>query len=171
MDCTLTEGCPECSDSVLSTTGNVLGLLTFAFSFFLSLAAFLTITRNADGEVRDLHRALDRTDKHIGQINSYLRDLEMQRDPVLGEMRDAMASSFHEFKIAINDIRKHLSRFGDAPSDDEDGRVSRSQAPSSSSYWTSLRWWYDEKDTAAKMAKLESYRQHFNAIQLTLIAR
>lgn len=48
-----------------------------------------------------------------------------------------------------------------------------SQGPSrkSSSLWTRSKWWYHKKETAAKMARLESCRQHFNAIQLTLIAR
>ncbi|KAJ3469425.1 hypothetical protein MRS44_003490 [Fusarium solani] len=202
MHCILTEAGTECRDSVLTTAANILGILTFAFGLFLSFTALVTITRNADNEVRDLLMALDRTDVHLGDINAYLAQLDIERDPVLKEMRPTVTGSYREFLQARDDIRDYLKEFAPeitqeqpkpsngpslnhgntwpqnptAPSqaglDYHNNSYHSSQEPRrSSSLWTRSKWWYHKKETAAKMTRLESCRQHFNAIQLTLIAR
>jgi hypothetical protein len=202
MHCILTEAGTECRDSVLTTAANILGILTFAFGLFLSFTALVTITRNADNEVRDLLVALDRTDVHLGDINAYLAQLDIERDPALKEMRPTVTGSYREFLQARDDIRDYLKEFAPeitqeqpkpsngpslnhgntwpqnptAPSqaglDYHNNSYHSSQEPRrSSSLWTRSKWWYHKKETAAKMTRLESCRQHFNAIQLTLIAR
>ncbi|RMJ06873.1 hypothetical protein CDV36_013524 [Fusarium kuroshium] len=202
MYCILTEAGTECRDSVLTTAANILGILTFACGVFLSFTALVTITRNADNEVQDLSMALNRTDIHLGDINAYLAQLEIERDPILKEMRPTVTSSYRGFLQARDDIRDYLKEFAPeitqeqpkpsnsmgmnhsntwpqnppVPTQDGLGCNNDSYQPSqgprkSSSLWTRSKWWYHKKETAAKMARLESCRQHFNAIQLTLIAR
>ncbi|KAI0004369.1 hypothetical protein F4779DRAFT_621500 [Xylariaceae sp. FL0662B] len=42
--------CPECNDSGLSVTGNIVGILTFAYAVFISCLAFLSLADNASQE-------------------------------------------------------------------------------------------------------------------------
>lgn len=156
--------CPDCDDSPLSITSNILGILTFAAGLFLSFAAFVTITRNASNEIQDLYTTLDQTDKHIQFLKYHFRDLEGDSDPLFNEMQDAMVHLYILFRAACQDVRNHLRTFGHIRERVSERRVSTSA-------WDNVRWWYYEKDTAAKIAKLDGYRQHFTAIQLTFMAR
>jgi len=164
MNCLLTEACPECDDSPLSLASNVLGLLTFAFSLFLSAAAFLAITRNANDEAQDIYESLAQTREHINHIHGYLVGLVTQSDPVVGSMASLVRDAYGNFIAAHRDARAHLEKLGECDKDGTNFHLPPSM-------WARIRWWYYEKDTATKLGKLESHKQNFTTILLTLIAR
>ncbi|CAM1509896.1 Fc.00g002310.m01.CDS01 [Cosmosporella sp. VM-42] len=144
--------CAECDDSALSVAGNVLGILTFGIAFLGSCLAFLAVTRSAAKEVKSLGETLDQTRKHIEQIDEYFDILDLRSDPDLERMRAIIDPSLQGFQDVVKELQKKQSKFANYNS-----LLKRSL------------WWYEEKDIAAGLAKLESHRQHFSAIQLTFL--
>lgn len=150
----LPDVCPECDDSPLSVASNILGILTFGLGLLISVAAFIAITRSADTGIASSKATLHQTNQHIRQIDSYLDILELRSDPELELMDQLIRESLGAFYEAQDEIENYLACF---------------VVPCS--LWTRCRWRYQEKETAAAMAKLESHRQHFSAIQQTFLLR
>ncbi|KAK3681081.1 hypothetical protein B0T22DRAFT_311139 [Podospora appendiculata] len=154
MNCTLSEVCPECGDSRLSIASSSLSFVTFGFGFLLSCIAFAAVTRNADNEIGDLTATVLQMAEHIDRIVSSLSQLEIQGDPVLKGMFSLMQSSLKGFREAHSKAQRYLESF---------------KTPTS--VCTRIRWWFYEKETAAAMARLQTYKQHFTAIQITFLMR
>lgn len=155
MNCSLQEVCPACNDSPLSFTGNIVGLLTFALGLLASCVAFLSIVRNADSEIESLVRDTNETKAHIVKMSIHIGKLGLrQNSPDLKDMYDLLTDCLAGFAKAQNSVAKHLEMF---------------RLPTS--LWTRVKWWYMEKETAAQMAKLDSYNQRITALQLTFLLR
>ncbi|KAK3334155.1 hypothetical protein B0T19DRAFT_440846 [Cercophora scortea] len=154
MNCTLSEVCPGCGESLLSTASSVIGFLTFGIGFIFAVIAFATVARNADNEIKNLTAIVFQTNEHINCINSSLGQLVVQGDPILDKMLGLIQPSLGGFRQAHADAQEYLESFKKLPSGCK--RVS---------------WWFYEKETAATMARLESYKQHFTAIQITFLMR
>ncbi|KAL9614268.1 MAG: hypothetical protein Q9167_001224 [Letrouitia subvulpina] len=70
-----TTACPSpCSDSALSTTANVLSILTFALGLFASYVALISATRGAPAEIKRLVEDLRTTQHEINRVAEYIFD-------------------------------------------------------------------------------------------------
>ncbi|KAI4247105.1 MAG: hypothetical protein L6R42_009729, partial [Xanthoria sp. 1 TBL-2021] len=61
-------------DSALSTTANVLSILTFALGLFASYVALISATRGAPAEIKRLVDDLRTTQKEINRVAGYIFD-------------------------------------------------------------------------------------------------
>ncbi|KAI1281697.1 hypothetical protein F5Y07DRAFT_266987 [Xylaria sp. FL0933] len=147
--------CPECNDSPLSVTGNVLGIATFALGVFAFCATLFTVTRAANSEIRYYTQTLEETDRHINQISTYFTRLELEADEDLKPQVDYVANSLQQLLSANRDISKSIDK------------VSRVQ----SGLCRRLMWWWKEKEIAGGLVRVESHKQHVTAIQLTFLLK
>jgi len=131
---------------------------------FLSITTFLAITRNANGEAQDIYESLAKTRGHITHIHNYLVGLVTQSDPVVESMAGLVHDAYGAFIAAHRDARAHLEKLGQCDKDGTNFHLPPSM-------WARIKWWYHEKDTATKLGKLESQKQNFTTILLTLMAR
>jgi hypothetical protein len=69
-------------DSPLSTTGNIIGILTFALGVFSFCAAFFAITHDALREIMDMQAALEERGSHIYELECYFEALDIAADAV-----------------------------------------------------------------------------------------
>ncbi|KAI4217628.1 MAG: hypothetical protein LQ351_000224 [Letrouitia transgressa] len=63
-----------CSDSALSTTANILSILTFALGLFASYVALISATRGAPAEIKRLVEDLRTTQHEINRVAEYIFD-------------------------------------------------------------------------------------------------
>ncbi|KAI0428765.1 hypothetical protein F5Y09DRAFT_343359 [Xylaria sp. FL1042] len=145
--------CPECTDSPLSVTGNVVGIATFALGVIAFCATLFTVTRGADGEIYYYKQTLEETDRHINQISAYFTRLELEADEDLEQQVDSVADSLRQLLIANRDISARI---------DEVKEVKPALC-------RRLMWWWKEKEIAGGMVRVESQKQHVTAIQLTFL--
>ena len=162
MTSTQVAGSPGCGDSPLSTTGSVVGILTFALGLLAYLIAFLTITRGADQALAEMLATLDETDRQILGIKTLLDDAEREADPDYDAMKNMIDGPESSFRTANNDFERLLEPFSVA---------SRRSRPGRMSLFRRFRWWYRDRDLAAATIRLENRRQHFATIQLTYVLR
>jgi len=176
MNCTLgqqlKEACPPCDDSPLSYAGNITGILTFALGLAASFLAFFSIIRDADVEIGSLHQIVAETKAHISAMRKHFETLGLRRDDDLELMQVPIRNSLAGFEEAALEMERHLGEFAAVPTlGSGSGSGSRSSSSSSSHWARRVRWWYRGKETAAKMATLESYNHRITAVQLTFLLR
>jgi len=150
--------CPDPGDSPLSTTGNVLGILTFALGLFAYCIAFSVVVRGADRELAAALATLVDTARQIAEVKQFLDDEEREADPDYRTMKDMIDSSESSYKAAKYEFESQLEPFIMSPH----GNMS---------FLGRFRWWYREKDLAAAATRLENRKQHFATIQLTYLLR
>ncbi|RYP50097.1 hypothetical protein DL768_004301 [Monosporascus sp. mg162] len=142
--------CPECSDSPLSTTGNITGILTFAYALLASCLVFLAVIRTAESEIQQLHTSVRQTSRHIETLYSYFNGLDLVADQDLAAIQDPI-------KVALEDWRRtnqHLT-----------AQVEElNNIPSGIRRW--LVWWYRHKDILAGVAELRSEKDDLSALLL-----
>lgn len=158
--------CPDCGDSPLSTTGNVLGILTFALGVFAYLAVFFAMTRGAENEIRYCARVLAETEDHIKEIEYYKDLLTARGDQDARRLRDAMDTFRRTYSKIQQDLDNFKDRCGIGNTD-----LSDEKSAWTASTWTRINWWYVASNMTAQMGRLDSHKQHFAAIELTVILR
>lgn len=136
------------SDSPLSTTGNVVGILTFALGVVSFLAAFYAITHNAPREIQNYKDSLKERKDHIKEISLYFEELDVVADAELEQSH---------IKSSVRSSLKGLEAHRQAMEDDILQTKGR------------LQWWYRRQDMATSMATIETQLQHLGAIQLTFL--
>ena len=115
--------CPP--DSPLSTTGNVIGILTFVLGIVSFCAAFYAITHNAPQEILDYKESLRERKAHIKQIHQYFEELNDEADSELegNPIKQLMDNSMTDLENRRQTIEEDLFHVG--------GR---------------LQWWYRRQD-------------------------
>ncbi|KAL8948800.1 MAG: hypothetical protein Q9222_005045 [Ikaeria aurantiellina] len=97
VSATLSNAPPLCAgDSPLSTTANVVSLLTFALGLFASYVALISATRGAPAEIKRLVDDLRATQREINRVAEYIFD-DMDLSTVPGAA----------MKYANNDSKAH----------------------------------------------------------------
>ncbi|PVH68450.1 hypothetical protein DL98DRAFT_599520 [Cadophora sp. DSE1049] len=135
-------------DSPLSTTGNIIGILTFALAVFSFCAAFYAITHDAPREIEAYRESLKERKDHIKEIKRYFDELDIVADSVLEQspIDPLIHNSLRSLENRRQVMEKELSNIR--------GR---------------LQWWYRRQDMATSMARIETQLQHLGAIQLTFL--
>lgn len=86
--------CPPCSDSPLSVTGNVIGILTFAYVLVVGIWWRVNIVNNAQSELMDLwheHQQRDKRVKYLGRKAENLSPFNaLEPTKVLGYAEDEL---------------------------------------------------------------------------------
>ncbi|KAM5345989.1 hypothetical protein ACJ41O_011850 [Fusarium nematophilum] len=116
--------CPP--DSPLSTTGNIIGLLTFALGLFSFCAAFYAITHNATQEIDDYEKSLAERKAHIAQIRQYIEDADVAADAELegNPIKDLIFKTLSDLEARRRTMERDIYGVG--------GR---------------LQWWYRRQDS------------------------
>ena len=161
MDETLIGTCPESGDSPLSWAGNLSGLLTFALGIFVTCTALLAATRNAGNEIKSRNTSLKRTKLHISRIRASLNNLTIRADEEFDDLAQVIRPALDAYDFATTEMEEYMERF-------EAKEVGRSGI---GLRWIYIKWWYQEKETAAGFSKLESCSRHLTAAQLTFVQR
>ncbi|CAG1990976.1 unnamed protein product [Fusarium graminearum] len=145
--------CPDCGDSPLSTTGNILGILTFALGLFLSTVAFMVAVRSAETEIDDLIESLKSTGRYIDQMTRFFASMGREADPEMTGMgllpSDATESISNTQTKLLDELEETKKTISELP--------------------TRVDWWYRAQDVKAKLSKLDSERQHLHSVQLALL--
>ncbi|KAF8856375.1 hypothetical protein BDZ45DRAFT_675605, partial [Acephala macrosclerotiorum] len=152
MNATTPACCPECRDSPLTWTGNVLGILTFVLGLTISSAAFVAATRGADKEIQYSKGILRETEEQINKIQAQLDTLKYRGGNNLQHMDQLIYDSLESLKNAREAMDRKLTNF---------------KTPTS--LWNRVLWWYDQKEIGVGMAKLDCQGQLFSTVQLTLL--
>ncbi|KAK0701324.1 hypothetical protein B0H67DRAFT_650545 [Lasiosphaeris hirsuta] len=143
------------ADSPLSTTGNILGILTFAYAIIASCLVFLAVIRTADSEMQQLFSQIRQTSRHIETLGSYFRELDLVADIDLAPMRGPI-------KVALKDWRKTNQGLA--------ARVGK-LSEMGPGIKRRIMWWYGQNEMLASMAKLRSEKDDFSALLLTYLSR
>jgi hypothetical protein len=147
---------PQCSDSPLSITGNVLGILTFALGLLASALAFLVITSGIQSELSTLELSLEKTGHQISHSRRYFQLRDSERDAILQEMGGEIAAALNSAE------RLYIELLGSV----------RTVKESADSVWTRVGWWYHGRQAVtANMARLESEKTHLGTLQLTFLLK
>ncbi|KAF2122222.1 hypothetical protein BDV96DRAFT_682204 [Lophiotrema nucula] len=135
-------------DSPLSTTANVLGILTFALGLISFCAAFFAITHDAHREITDYQYSMREKKGHIDEIYKYFEELDIAADSELesSSVKTLIGRSVQDLERRRLAMERDLTQVR--------GR---------------LQWWYRRKDMGISMARIETQLQHLGAIQLTFL--
>ncbi|KAK5662379.1 hypothetical protein OQA88_8289 [Cercophora sp. LCS_1] len=146
---------PNAGDSPLSTTGNITGILTFAYAIIASCILFLSTIRTADSEMQQLFSQIRQTSRHIETLSNYFQDLDLVADVDLAPMRGPI-------KVALKDWRKTNQGLA--------ARIGRlnEMGPGIK---RRVVWWYWQNEILASMAKLRSEKDDLSALLLTYLSR
>ncbi|KAL8954676.1 MAG: hypothetical protein Q9183_006986, partial [Haloplaca sp. 2 TL-2023] len=93
--------CTEASDSPLSTTANILSILTFALGLFASYVALISATRGAPEEIKRLVEDLRTTQREINRVAEYIFD-DMHGDPPLSAFVQGTRFKPHSEEVDVN---------------------------------------------------------------------
>ena len=135
-------------DKALSTTGDVIGILTFALGVFSFCAAFFAITHDAPREIEDYKESLEERKGHIEKARGYFDELRRVADSdwEQSDIKDIIHTSLQRLETRRQAMYDSLSKVR--------GR---------------LQWWYRRQDMLLSMARIETQLQHLGAIQLTFL--
>lgn len=150
-----TMSCPDCGDSPLSTTGNITGILTFAYALLASALVFLTVIRSADSEIHQLRASVDNTSRHIQTMYTYFSDLNLVGDQDLELIKLSIKDALDDWRAINEDLAEQSENLASMRP-----RIRRQ-----------LVWWYRHSDILAGMAKLQSEKDNFFALLLTYMSR
>ena len=99
--------CPPTTDSPLSTTASIVGILTFALGIFASYVALHTSTRSAPTEIARLIADLRSTQHEINRVAEYIfADYHSSPNDATGA-GDHDASFYEEVQVLLKDCN-HL---------------------------------------------------------------
>jgi hypothetical protein len=135
-------------DSPLSTTANVLGILTFALGLLSFCAAFFAITHDAHREMQESKYSIKERKAHIQVLQQYFRELDTVADSELEQ--SSMGKLVHTSLI-------NLARQTRAVEQEINGTRGRWQ------------WWYHRKDVVTAISRIDSQLQHVRSFQLTFL--
>ncbi|TPX16471.1 uncharacterized protein E0L32_003765 [Thyridium curvatum] len=136
------------ADSPLSTTGNVIGILTFALAVVSFLAAFYAITHNAPDEIEDYKMSLRDREVHIQKIRDYFDEADRYADGQLegNPIKDVIDSILADLEARRQKMEEVIGSVN--------GR---------------LQWWYRRQDMVVAMARVENQLQYLSTLQLTFL--
>ena len=147
--------CPECGDSPLSITGNITGILTFAYALLASSLVFFAVVRSAEHEMLQLRASVNQTSKHIETLYAYFNGLDLVADPDLALIQDPIKFALHDWRTTNQDLSNQFEELaGMRPG------IRRQ-----------LAWWNRHRDILAGMAKLRSEKDDLFALLLTFMSR
>jgi len=153
-DCPST--CPECSDSPLSLTGNIVGILTFAIGLLASSLAFFIIASGIQDELTALESSLAKSGHQIQHSRRYFQARDSDRDLALQEMEAEMAAALDSTETLYLEVLDKVRRVRE----------------SAGSVWTRISWWQRGRQAVASdMARLESEKTHLGSLQLTFLLK
>ncbi|KAH8906838.1 hypothetical protein BR93DRAFT_978361, partial [Coniochaeta sp. PMI_546] len=155
MDNATIGACPEGGDSPLSWAGNIVGLLTFTLGVFATFTAILAATGNAEQEIEANKKLIKQTRSHLNRINDSVNGLLKDADRDYGSLKLVIDGAVDAYDKAVNDTDKYM----------------KENFPNPKHCWTHVKWWYMEKETAARFANLQSCSEHLTAAQLTFVQR
>ncbi|KAI1090103.1 hypothetical protein F5B19DRAFT_464659 [Rostrohypoxylon terebratum] len=148
--------CPDCSDSPLSTTANILGILTFMVSLIIPSIVFATVIRDVDKELNYLIHSLEEIGHEIKYTRDYYHQFAVEADADLEAMQSIIKANLEE--LSSTQIRLYKRLQGEQKTI---GNLS-----------TRIKWWYKEKDaTAAEMFQLQSRKHHFTTLQIIFLMK
>jgi hypothetical protein len=143
------------SDSPLSTTANITGILTFAYAILVSCLLFLASVRTADSEMQQLLSQTRQTSRHIETLSNYFQDQDLVADIDLAPMRGPIKAALRDWRKTNQSLTTQIAKLNEMGPG-----IKRRVA-----------WWYWQNDILAGMAKLRSEKDDLSALLLTYLSR
>lgn len=145
--------CPEGGDSPLSTTSNVLGILTFAIGLFFFVVAFFKITAGAENEIKKFKKAQIDSAEYVKRAKEAVDELFKGSDPDYQQVKNLIIDSLN----AVDGEVKAMGTFLDRP-----------HFKQHISIWSRINWWLALEEVEAFRTQLNSAQQFLTASLLTL---
>ncbi|OAG37612.1 hypothetical protein AYO21_08220 [Fonsecaea monophora] len=177
---------PEDSESALSTTADIFGILTFALGLFASCVAVMAAMYHANEDVEYYKGILRESREQIVQMKDLFEQMNIEADGAFLPVRDPINSSLKDLQQEFNSTVEKFMAFDFAdptinpiPHTSEchgtGQSVPRSLDPSSAtlpsiSAWKRLEWWWKEKDMLLRITKLQNQKNHFTVLLLIVLS-
>ncbi|KAI0521175.1 hypothetical protein F5B22DRAFT_41262 [Xylaria bambusicola] len=147
--------CPECSDSPLSVTGNIIGILTFALGVFAFCATLFAVLRGANEEICRIRQTLNETESEIQDIYPYFTGLELEADEDLKNHQALVQQCLEGLVDARTTVSYRLES------------IEKVQ----SGLCRPLGWWWREKEIQGGLLRIENHKRQIMIIQLTFLLK
>jgi hypothetical protein len=155
--------CGCCSDSALSTTGNIVGILTFALGLVASYAVYSALTWGALDEIGSFSRDLDRIKN---QVIPFLRFCEIENqtsNPDFQAYEQGLEQSLRSLLASIAALLRDLRTF--------DRLRTKSSNPFDFQARRRFVWMYKRQKFMEEMARISSHRAEMLGVQMGLLLR
>ena len=134
-----------CPDSHLSTTGNVIGIFTFALGVFAYCITYVVVTHGATSEMEDFSTNLRIAKDQILKLLEHFSNLQLQADPDVVD-DTTIKSALNALIEPLRDLCNQVESIKD-------------QSSSSSLHiWRHLYWVYKRGEIVGKMAMIVNHQ-------------
>jgi hypothetical protein len=146
-------------DSPLSTTSNIIGILTFALATFTFCVAFYAATADAPREAMSYKGYVEQRKKHIQEIGQFFEEKDVAADPDLegSPLKGLVEDSIENAERLRTQLETNVYRIcahGEG--------MSLSQR-----VW----WWLGRREMSMTMTSIDIQIQHLTALQITFLLR
>lgn len=145
-------------DSPLSTTANIIGILTFALGTLSFCIAFYAATADAPWEIKSYQDYIIQRRVHINEITQFFQDRDIEADHELenSSLGRLVSESLGLAETRRRALEKHVYEIYGG------GAVGLS---------TRLRWWMERRDMSMAMAGVDMQIHHLTALQISFLLR
>ncbi|KAG8156543.1 hypothetical protein KVR01_013647 [Diaporthe batatas] len=136
-------------DSALSTTANIIGILTFALATLSFCLAFYAVTADAPREMKRFADYVTQRKAHINEISEFFEDRDVEAD---NELEKSLGTAERR--------RKELQE-----------NVYKICGSSATSLTKRIWWWMERRDMSLAMAEVDMQIHHLTALQISFLLR
>lgn len=145
-------------DSPLSTTANIIGILTFALATFSFCLAFYAATADAPREMKRFEDYVIQREAHINEISEFFEDRDIEADNELenSSLGDLVSESLGTAERRRRELQESIYRICGSSVTGLTKRI-----------W----WWMERRDMNLAMAEVDIQIQHLTALQISFLLR
>lgn len=145
-------------DSPLSTTANIIGILTFALAAFSFCLAFYAATADAPREVESYKGYVFQRRAHIEDIRQFFDERAVEADNELERTR--LKELVLETLTSAEEGRIELQEKVDMICDSQGMSISKR-----------IWWWMERRNMSMEMAGVDVQMDHLTALQISFLLR
>lgn len=145
-------------DSPLSTTANIMGILTFALATFSFCLAFYAATADAPREVESYKNYVFQRRAHIEDIRQFFDERAVEADNELEKTR--LKELVLETLTSAEEGRIELQEKVDMICDSQGMSLSKR-----------IWWWMERRNMSMEMAGVDVQMDHLTALQISFLLR
>jgi hypothetical protein len=145
-------------DSALSTTANILGILTFVLATLSFVIAFYAATADAPREIKSFQDYAIQREDHINEIAEFFEDRGIEADNELenSSLGDLVSESLRTAEQRRRGLQENVYRI-----------CSSSALSLTKRVW----WWMERRDMSMAMAEVDIQIHHLTALQISFLLR
>jgi hypothetical protein len=155
--------CGCCSDSALSTTGNIVGILTFALGLAASYVVYGALTRGALDEIDSFSRDLDRIKTQVIPFLRFCENENRNSNSDFKVYEQGLEQSLRSLLGSIDGLLRDLQALHRLNT--------RSSNPFDFQARRRFVWVFKRQNFMEKMARISSHRAEMLGVQMSLLLR